>query len=204
MPTRFTSAKQTTKSKRQRAGKALEPPAKATPKGGASGAAVPSDEPQQPANAEDKGKGKGFGDGSGDAAVGAGRNEAAALATPKENASGVAASGLKPEHTVQPAADKRNAICATGDEPPPKTKDVSANGAPDDEPTQLAICRMCGEQCTLKSVRARGHGTWQCVQCNTTFAQLHRIGADLTDAPQDFFAAARGKGMHETQELWQQ
>ena len=33
---------------------------------------MPSDEPQQPANAEDKGKGKGFGDGSGDAAVGDG------------------------------------------------------------------------------------------------------------------------------------
>ena len=100
----------------------LEPPPKTKTKGGASGAAVPSDEPQQPANAEDKGKGNGFCDGSGDAAVGDGRNEEAALATPKENASGVAASGLTPEHTDQPAADKRKAICATGDEPPPKNK----------------------------------------------------------------------------------
>ena len=93
-------------------GKALEPPAKATPKGGASGAAVSGDEPQPPANAKVKGKGKGFGDGSGEAALDDGHNEAAALATPKENASGVAASSdeLTPEPTDQPAAVKRKSI----------------------------------------------------------------------------------------------
>ena len=36
------------------------------------------------------------------------------------------------------------------------------------------------------------------------FVQLHRLGADPTDAPQDFFAEARGKGMKETERLWLQ
>ena len=30
------------------------------------------------------------------------------------------------------------------------------------------------------------------------------MGADPTDAPQEFFAAAREKGMKETKELWEQ
>ena len=53
-------------------GTAVEPPAEPTPTGGASGAAVSGDEPQQPATAKNRGNGTGFGDGSGDAAVGDG------------------------------------------------------------------------------------------------------------------------------------
>ena len=72
--------------------------------------------------------------------------------------------------------------------------------------SMVVFCSMCGRLCNLKCVRAKSKrsGTWQCRECDTTFVQLHRMGADPTDAPQDFFAAARGKGMKETEELWQQ
>ena len=68
------------------------------------------------------------------------------------------------------------------------------------------FCSVCGAQCDLTSVRTKSKqaGTWQCKACDTTFVQLCRMGADPTDAPQEFFAAAREKGMKETKELWEQ